>query len=88
MADPPRHDASDRDGGGRRGGGRRHEDGRPVVVADFSDSPNAGAAGDNFDIAYAIARQAPELRVGTIINDPALADRAFAEGLGSTFRPA
>lgn len=65
---------------------RRHEDGRPVVVADFSDSPNAGAAGDNFDIAYAIARQAPELRVGTIINDPALADRAFAEGLGSTFQ--
>ncbi len=65
---------------------RRHEDGRPIVVADFSDSPNAGAAGDNFDIAYAIMRQAPELKVGTIINDPALADRAFAEGLGSTFQ--
>ncbi len=65
---------------------RCHEDGRPIVVADFSDSPNAGAAGDNFDIAYAVMQQAPELKVGTIINDPTLADRAFSEGLGSTFR--
>ena len=62
-----------------------HEDGRPVIISDYSDSPNAGSAGDNFSIAAALAEKAPHLRVAVIVNDAPLVDKAFAAGVGATF---
>lgn len=64
---------------------RDHADGKPVVVADFSDSPNAGAAGDNFDIAAQIMEKAPELKLAAIVNDPDLVKECFRHGVGTTF---
>ncbi|MBQ9392993.1 MAG: M81 family metallopeptidase [Oscillospiraceae bacterium] len=61
-----------------------HEDGRPVVIADYADSPGAGAAGDNFDIAAEIMEKAPQLRVAAAINDTALVQQAFDAGVGAT----
>lgn len=65
---------------------RDHADGKPVVVSDFSDSPNAGAAGDNFDIVAQLLEKAPDLKIAGIINDPALVDLCFRRGIGSEFR--
>ena len=61
------------------------EDGKPVVVSDFSDSPNAGAAGDNFDIVGELMAKAPELKVAGIVNDPTLVAECFKRGVGATF---
>ena len=64
---------------------RNHADGKPVVVSDFSDSPNAGADGDNFDIVAQIMEKAPDLKIAGIINDPDLVSACFAHGVGATF---
>ena len=61
----------------------RCEDGKPVVVSDFSDSTNAGAAGDNFSIAKYVMDHAPHLRVATVISDAELVEEAFRAGVDS-----
>lgn len=58
------------------------EDSRPVVVSDFSDSTNAGAAGDNFSIAKYVMDHAPHLRVAAVISDAELVEEAFCAGVG------
>ena len=64
---------------------RNHEDGKPVVVSDFSDSPNAGAAGDNFDIVAEVMEKAPDVKIAGIVNDPVLVGECFRRGVGATF---
>lgn len=56
---------------------------RPMVVVDFSDSPNAGAAGDNFDIAYYILNHAKHLKTAMVINDTSVVEQAFSGGVGA-----
>lgn len=61
-----------------------HAPDKPVIISDFADSPNAGAAGDNFDIAAAMMQRAPHLKIATVVNDPDFAAAAFAAGVGGT----
>lgn len=67
---------------------RAKTDGKPVIVSDFSDSPNAGAAGDNVDILAGLLERGSELKAAVIVNDEAATDAAFACGVGNkaTFR--
>ena len=67
---------------------REKKDGKPVVVSDFSDSPNAGAAGDNVDILAGLLERGSELKAAVIVNDIPATDAAFACGVGNkaTFR--
>ena len=67
---------------------RAKSDGKPVIVSDFSDSPNAGAAGDNVDILAGLLERGSELKAAVIVNDVAATDAAFACGVGNkaTFR--
>lgn len=64
---------------------RNHAEGKPVVVSDFSDSPNAGAAGDNFDIVAEIMEKAPDVKIAGIVNDPTLVEECFHRGIGASF---
>ncbi len=57
--------------------------GKPVVIADTADSPNAGATGDS---AYVIEKLLPykdDLRCALVVNDPAAVDEAFSIGVGN-----
>lgn len=65
---------------------REKKDGKPVIVSDFSDSPNAGAAGDNVDILAGLLERGSELRAAVIVNDAPATDVAFACGIGGTAR--
>jgi len=56
---------------------------KPLVVIDFSDSTNAGAAGDNFDIAAYILNNAGNLKTATVINDAPIVEKAFSAGVGA-----
>lgn len=61
---------------------REKEDGKPVIVSDFSDSPNAGAAGDNVDILAGLLERGSELKAAVIVNDVPATDAAFVCGVG------
>lgn len=63
-------------------------DGRPLVAVDFSDSANAGAAGDNFSIAQYVMERGNGLRTAAMVNDEAVVARAFEAGVGATLRTA
>lgn len=55
----------------------------PVIVSDFSDSPNAGAAGDSFAVAAYFLEHTPALRIAAVICDPSLVEEAFQAGVGA-----
>ncbi len=59
------------------------EEDKPLVVVDFSDSTNAGAAGDNFDIASYILKHARNLKTAVVINDALAVEKAFSAGVGA-----
>jgi len=63
---------------------RGKQDGKPVIVSDFSDSPNAGAVGDNVDILAGLLERGSELKAAAIVNDVHATDAAFACGVGGT----
>ena len=57
--------------------------GKPVVLADTADSPNAGANGDS---AYTVEKLLPYkdvLRCAFVVNDPTAVDKAFSIGVGN-----
>ncbi len=62
----------------------RNETGKPIVLVDSADSPNAGACGDS---AYALEFILPykdTLRAAMGITDPKAVEQAFAVGVGNT----
>jgi len=63
---------------------RAKKEDKPVIVSDFSDSPNAGAAGDNVDILAGLLERGSDLKGAVIVNDVLATDAAFACGVGGT----
>ena len=59
------------------------EDKKPIILSDFSDSVNGGAAGDNFSLGAYVLENAPDLRAATLVVDPDLVAEAFAAGVGA-----
>lgn len=60
----------------------KNESGRPVVLAEPSDSPNGGAVGDSVEVIRKIKELDSHLKTVTFVTDPAAAKRAHELGEG------
>lgn len=60
--------------------------GKPVIVSDFSDSPNAGSVGDDVKILKYMLEHAPQYKCAFLLNDPAAVEKAFKTGVGGKAR--
>ena len=60
---------------------RTAENGRPVVCSDFSDSPNAGANGDNILVLKRFLEKGRDIPAAFIVNDKPAVERAFELGV-------
>ena len=60
---------------------RSAADGRPVVCSDFSDSPNAGANGDNIMVLKKFLEKGRDIPSAFIVNDSPAVDKAFELGV-------
>ena len=61
---------------------RKNKTGKPIVICDSADSPNAGAAGDS---AFVLEKMLPvkdEFNMAVTVNDVNAVDKAFALGVG------
>lgn len=58
--------------------------GKPVVIVDFSDSPNAGAAGDNCTVLEQLLKEYPDMRAAFILNDTECIEKACSCGVGES----
>ena len=58
--------------------------GRPVVLADSADSPNAGATGDSAAVIECLLPVCGELSAAAAVTDPKAAEKAFSLGVGGT----
>ena len=61
-----------------------NETGKPVVLADSSDSPNAGACGDSPAVLEKALPYKDRLKVAVGLNDKRAVDKAFEIGVGAT----
>ncbi len=57
--------------------------GKPFVLVDSSDSPNAGATGDSAALIEAIQKRDSDVKAALYLNDIPAADRAFRLGVGA-----
>ena len=57
--------------------------GKPVILVDFADSPNAGAAGDNAYILERIVSLHSSVKTAYVINDRPAVEAAFQAGVGT-----
>ena len=57
--------------------------GKPYVLVDSSDSPNAGATGDSAALIEAIQKRNSDVKAALYLNDIPAAERAFALGVGA-----
>ncbi|MBR4120915.1 MAG: M81 family metallopeptidase [Spirochaetales bacterium] len=64
--------------------GERNESGKPVICVDFSDSANAGAAGDNSDVLARMIELGKDYDAAFIVLDCPAVDKAFEVGVGNT----
>ncbi|MBO4410518.1 MAG: M81 family metallopeptidase [Spirochaetales bacterium] len=55
--------------------------GKPVIVSDFSDSPNAGSVGDDVKILKYMLENGLQYRCAFIVNDPEAVKKAFKTGI-------
>jgi microcystin degradation protein MlrC len=60
-------------------------DGRPVVLADAQDNPGAGGSSDTVGLLAALVRNRARGAVLGLLNDPDVAARATALGVGASF---
>lgn len=56
---------------------------QPVIVSDFSDSPNAGATGDDVSIVKYLIQNNCGIHTAAIVNDKPAVDHAFKVGVGN-----
>ncbi len=64
--------------------GERNETGKPIICVDFSDSANAGAAGDNCDVMARMVEMGKDYDAAFIVVDGPAVDKAFELGVGKT----
>ncbi len=62
----------------------KNDTGKPVILADSSDSPNAGASGDSATVLEKVLPYKDRLRVAFSINDIPAVEKAFEVGVGGT----
>lgn len=62
----------------------RNTSGKPVILNDFADSSNAGAAGDSAEVIKRIIELKSDIRALMYINDAEVADLCHKLGAGST----
>lgn len=62
------------------------DSGKPVLLIDAADSPNAGAAGDSAVVVARLLEKHPALHAATIIADAGAVETAFATGVGNKGR--
>ena len=55
--------------------------GKPVIVSDFSDSPNAGSVGDDVKILKYMLEHGKQYKCAFLLNDPAAVEKAFSVGV-------
>lgn len=58
-----------------------NKSGKPVIVSDFSDSPNAGSVGDDIKILKYMLEHGKQYRCAFIVNDPEAVKKAFEVGI-------
>ena len=61
---------------------RNNNTGKPIVICDAADSPNAGAAGDSAFVLEKLLPVKDEFKVAVAVNDVQAVDRAFELGVG------
>ena len=61
----------------------RNTSDRPIIAVDFSDSTNAGAAGDNADILEALLKAGKQLKTAFVLIDRPAVEAAFTAGVGA-----
>lgn len=61
-----------------------NKSGKPVVLVDSADSPNAGACGDSAAVLEALLPYRSELKCAVAVTDSAAVDKAFELGVGAT----
>ncbi len=66
----------------------RNSSGKPFVLADVQDNPGAGGSSDTVGILEALLRHGAKGAVIAILNDPEIAARAQAAGVGASFNGA
>ena len=64
--------------------GEKNETGKPIICVDFSDSSNAGAAGDNSDVLARMLETGKNYDAAFIVVDGPAVDKAFEVGVGNT----
>ena len=64
--------------------GEKNDTGKPVICVDFSDSSNAGAAGDNSDVLAKMIEMGKDYDAAFIVVDGPAVDKAFETGVGNT----
>lgn len=65
--------------------GMKNDSGKPIILVDFSDSANAGAAGDNSDVLAKILELGAEhVDTALAVTDEPAVERAFHVGIGNT----
>lgn len=65
--------------------GVQNTSGKPIILVDFSDSANAGAAGDNSDVlAKMLELGVTESETAMIVVDEPAVEKAFRVGIGNT----
>lgn len=64
--------------------GEKNETGKPIICVDFSDSANAGAAGDNSDILARMLEMGKDYDAAFIVVDGPAVDKAFRTGVGNS----
>ncbi|MBQ4269855.1 MAG: M81 family metallopeptidase [Clostridia bacterium] len=62
----------------------KNETGKPIVLADSADSPNAGACGDSAYVLEKILPHQDKIVAAVGITDPKAVEAAFAAGVGNT----
>lgn len=64
---------------------RKNTSGKPIILVDFSDSANAGAAGDNSNVLEAmLGADATDIPTALIVTDTPAVMKAFETGVGNT----
>lgn len=62
----------------------KNENGKPVILSEFADSPNGGCVGDSPLVAMRLLERGSKLRAALFVRDPAAVEQAFQLGVGGT----
>jgi microcystin degradation protein MlrC len=63
--------------------GRNNKSGKPIILVDSADSPNAGATCDSAAVLGRLLQIGGDLKAAFALNDPKTVELAFALGMGS-----